>query len=67
MVKTKEYLEGKTKFLSADLDYYSDNVKQPKSSLPVFYNPRMASNRDLSIPGSPPMSKSLAAPVRCPP
>ena len=49
MVKTKEYLEGKTKFLSADLDYYSDNVKQPKSSLPVFYNPRMASNRDLSI------------------
>jgi tRNA (guanine26-N2/guanine27-N2)-dimethyltransferase len=49
MVKTKEYREGKTTFLSADLDHYSDNDKQPSSSLPVFYNPRMTTNRDLSI------------------
>ncbi len=49
MVKTKEYHEGKTTFLSADLDHYSDNDKQPSSSLPVFYNPRMTTNRDLSI------------------
>ncbi len=49
MVQLKEYCEGKTTFLSADVEHYSENEKQPPSSLPVFYNPRMQTNRDLSV------------------
>jgi tRNA (guanine26-N2/guanine27-N2)-dimethyltransferase len=45
----KEYTEGRTKFLSADVDHYSGDKKQPTASLPVFYNPRMRLNRDLSV------------------
>ncbi len=49
MVKLKEYYEGRTPFFSADLDHYSENKTQPKASLPIFYNPRMVVNRDLSV------------------
>jgi tRNA (guanine26-N2/guanine27-N2)-dimethyltransferase len=49
MTVEKEYTEGRTKFLSADVDHYSENKKQPSASLPVFYNPRMQLNRDLSV------------------
>jgi len=49
MTIEKEYTEGRTTFLSADVDHYSENKKQPSASLPVFYNPRMRLNRDLSV------------------
>ncbi|MFW9809239.1 MAG: tRNA (guanine(10)-N(2))-dimethyltransferase [Candidatus Thorarchaeota archaeon] len=49
MTVEREYTEGKTTFLSADIDYYSEDKKQPSTSLPVFYNPRMRLNRDLSV------------------
>lgn len=49
MTVEKEYTEGRTTFLSADVDHYSEDKKQPTASLPVFYNPRMRLNRDLSI------------------
>jgi tRNA (guanine26-N2/guanine27-N2)-dimethyltransferase len=49
MVQLREYTEGKTTFLSADVEHYSQNQAQPTASLPVFYNPRMSVNRDLSI------------------
>ena len=49
MTVEKEYTEGRTTFLSADVDHYSGDKKQPTASLPVFYNPRMRLNRDLSI------------------
>ncbi|MFW9792658.1 MAG: RsmD family RNA methyltransferase [Candidatus Thorarchaeota archaeon] len=49
MTVEREYTEGRTTFLSADVDYYSENKKQPGTSLPVFYNPRMRLNRDLSV------------------
>ena len=49
MTIEKEYIEGRTTFLSADIDHYSGDKKQPTTSLPVFYNPRMQLNRDLSI------------------
>ncbi len=49
MVQLKEYQEGKISFLSADLDHYSENKSQPTTALPVFYNPRMTVNRDLSV------------------
>jgi tRNA (guanine26-N2/guanine27-N2)-dimethyltransferase len=49
MTIEKEYTEGQTKFLSADVDHYSENKKQPSASLPVFYNPRMKLNRDISV------------------
>ncbi len=49
MTIEKEYTEGQTTFLSADVDHYSENKKQPSTSLPVFYNPRMRLNRDLSV------------------
>jgi tRNA (guanine26-N2/guanine27-N2)-dimethyltransferase len=49
MTVEKEYSEGRTTFLSADIDHYSGDKKQPTSSLPVFYNPRMQLNRDLSV------------------
>ncbi|MHA2151561.1 MAG: tRNA (guanine(10)-N(2))-dimethyltransferase [Candidatus Thorarchaeota archaeon] len=49
MTIEKEYTEGQTTFLSADVDHYSENKKQPSASLPVFYNPRMKLNRDISV------------------
>lgn len=49
MTVEKEYTEGRTTFLSADVDHYSGDKKQPTTSLPVFYNPRMQLNRDLSV------------------
>ncbi len=49
MTIEKEYTEGRTTFLSADVDHYSEDKKQPSASLPVFYNPRMRLNRDLSV------------------
>jgi tRNA (guanine26-N2/guanine27-N2)-dimethyltransferase len=49
MTVKKEYTEGRTTFLSADVDHYSGDKKQPTSNLPVFYNPRMQLNRDLSV------------------
>ncbi|MHA3962971.1 MAG: tRNA (guanine(10)-N(2))-dimethyltransferase [Candidatus Thorarchaeota archaeon SMTZ1-45] len=49
MTIEKEYTEGRTTFLSADVDHYSGDKKQPTTSLPVFYNPRMQLNRDLSV------------------
>lgn len=49
MTVEKEYTEGRTTFLSADVDHYSGDKKQPTASLPVFYNPRMQLNRDLSV------------------
>ncbi len=49
MTIEKEYTEGRTTFLSADVDHYSENKKQPSTSLPVFYNARMRLNRDLSV------------------
>jgi tRNA (guanine26-N2/guanine27-N2)-dimethyltransferase len=49
MTVTKEYMEGKTKFLAADVDYYAGDHGQPTTSMPVFYNPRMRLNRDFSV------------------
>jgi tRNA (guanine26-N2/guanine27-N2)-dimethyltransferase len=49
MIRTKEYTEGKTTFVSADVDHYSEDKQQPTSSLPVFMNPRMRVNRDFSV------------------
>ncbi|MFW9835527.1 MAG: tRNA (guanine(10)-N(2))-dimethyltransferase [Candidatus Thorarchaeota archaeon] len=49
MTVEKEYTEGRTTFLSADIDHYSEDNKQPGTSLPVFYNPRMRLNRDISV------------------
>jgi len=49
MTVEKEYTEGRTTFLSADIVHYSGDNKQPTTSLPVFYNPRMQLNRDLSV------------------
>ncbi len=49
MIVEKEYTEGKTSFMSADVEHYSENEKQPTTDLPVFYNPRMRLNRDLSV------------------
>ncbi|MHA2191088.1 MAG: tRNA (guanine(10)-N(2))-dimethyltransferase [Candidatus Thorarchaeota archaeon] len=49
MVILKEYTEGRTSFLSADIEHYSGEKGQSASDLPVFYNPRMQINRDLSV------------------
>jgi tRNA (guanine26-N2/guanine27-N2)-dimethyltransferase len=49
MTVLKEYQEGRTTFLSADVDHYSSKKGQPTSDMPVFYNPRMRTNRDLSV------------------
>ncbi|MFX1482278.1 MAG: tRNA (guanine(10)-N(2))-dimethyltransferase [Promethearchaeota archaeon] len=49
MTVEREYTEGRTTFLSADVEYYSGDKKQPGTNLPVFYNPRMRLNRDLSV------------------
>jgi tRNA (guanine26-N2/guanine27-N2)-dimethyltransferase len=49
MIVEKEYQEGRTTFLSADVKHYSGDKKQISASLPVFYNPRMRLNRDISV------------------
>ncbi len=49
MTVEKEYTEGRTTILSADVEYYSGDKKQVTASLPVFYNPRMRLNRDISV------------------
>ena len=49
MIVTKEYEEGKTRFLAADVDHYAGDHGQPTTSMPVFYNPRMRVNRDFSV------------------
>ncbi|MFW9961659.1 MAG: hypothetical protein ACFFDV_11610 [Candidatus Thorarchaeota archaeon] len=49
MTIEREYTEGRIKFLSADVEFYSGNKKQVTASLPVFYNARMRLNRDISV------------------
>jgi len=49
MTVEKEYKEGRTTIQSADVEYYSGDKKQITASLPVFYNPRMRLNRDISV------------------
>ena len=49
MTVTKEYMEGKTRFLAADVDHYAGDHGQPTTGMPVFYNPRMRLNRDFSV------------------
>jgi tRNA (guanine26-N2/guanine27-N2)-dimethyltransferase len=49
MLVEKEYTEGRTTFLSADVEHYSGDKKQISANLPVFYNPRMRLNRDISV------------------
>ncbi len=49
MVQYKRYQEGKTSFLTADVELYSAEKGQPTADLPVFMNPRMQINRDLSV------------------
>jgi len=49
MIVEKEYTEGRTTFLSADVEHYSGDKKQITASLPVFYNSRMRLNRDISV------------------
>jgi tRNA (guanine26-N2/guanine27-N2)-dimethyltransferase len=49
MTVEREYTEGRTTILSADVEYYSGGKKQITASLPVFYNPRMRLNRDISV------------------
>lgn len=49
MTSLKEYTEGRTKFLTADIEQYTAEKQQPTTDMPVFYNPRMRINRDLSV------------------
>lgn len=49
MVQYKRYHEGRTSFLTADVELYSAKKGQPTADLPVFMNPRMQINRDLSV------------------
>jgi len=49
MIVEKEYTEGRITFVSADVDYYTENKKQPTADMPVFMNPRMRLNRDFSV------------------
>ncbi len=49
MTILREYIEGRVRFLSADVDIYSHQKGQPTSAMPVFYNPRMHLNRDVSV------------------
>jgi tRNA (guanine26-N2/guanine27-N2)-dimethyltransferase len=45
----KEYTEGRTTFLTADVEEHTAEKGQPTTDMPVFYNPRMRVNRDLSV------------------
>ena len=67
MTVKKEYTEGRTTFLSADVDHYSGDKKQPTSNLPVFYNPRMQLNRDLSVLFLTAYMKKYAVEMMCEP
>ncbi|TFG08060.1 hypothetical protein EU522_00175 [Candidatus Thorarchaeota archaeon] len=49
MIVEKQYKEGRTTFISADVEHYSKTKKQPTTDMPVFYNPRMRLNRDFSV------------------
>ncbi|MFW9909712.1 MAG: hypothetical protein ACFFEF_14160 [Candidatus Thorarchaeota archaeon] len=49
MTSLKEYTEGRTTFLTADVEQYTEKKGQPSTDMPVFYNPRMRVNRDLSV------------------
>ncbi|MFW9849368.1 MAG: hypothetical protein ACFFF4_09515 [Candidatus Thorarchaeota archaeon] len=49
MTDLKEYTEGKTTFLTADVEEHTAEKGQPTTDMPVFYNPRMRINRDLSV------------------
>jgi tRNA (guanine26-N2/guanine27-N2)-dimethyltransferase len=49
MTVIKEYSEGRTTFLCADVEHYSRDQGLATSDLPVFYNKRMQLNRDLSV------------------
>lgn len=49
MIVEKQYIEGKTSFVSADVEHYTKTTKQPTTDMPVFYNPRMSLNRDFSV------------------
>lgn len=49
MTVEREYTEGHTTFVSADVEHYSEEKGQPTTSMPVFYNPRMKLNRDISV------------------
>lgn len=49
MTIEREYTEGTTTILSADIEHYCGNKRQITASLPVFYNPRMRLNRDISV------------------
>ncbi|MBN2229727.1 MAG: tRNA (guanine(10)-N(2))-dimethyltransferase [Candidatus Thorarchaeota archaeon] len=49
MTVEREYTEGRTTFLSADVDHYRGDKNQVTASMPVFYNPRMRLNRDISV------------------
>ena len=49
MTVLQEYTEGKTTFLTADVAHYTREKGQPTTDMPVFYNPRMRVNRDLSV------------------
>ena len=49
MTVLHEYTEGKTTFLTADVEHYTREKGQPTTDMPVFYNPRMRINRDFSV------------------
>ncbi|MDF1538652.1 MAG: tRNA (guanine(10)-N(2))-dimethyltransferase [Candidatus Thorarchaeota archaeon] len=49
MTGLKEYSEGRTTFLTADVEEHTAEKGQPTTDMPVFYNPRMRINRDLSV------------------
>ncbi|TFG10140.1 tRNA (guanine(10)-N(2))-dimethyltransferase [Candidatus Thorarchaeota archaeon] len=49
MTRLKEYREGLTSFVSADVQHYTEKEGQPTADMPVFYNPKMCINRDISV------------------
>lgn len=49
MSSLKEYTEGRTTFLTADVEEHTAEKGQPTTDMAIFYNPRMRVNRDLSV------------------
>jgi len=49
MSSLKEYTEGRTTFLTADVEEHTAEKGQPTTDMAIFYNPRMRINRDLSV------------------
>ena len=49
MTDLKNYTEGRTTFLTANVEEHTAEKGQPTTDMPVFYNPRMRINRDLSV------------------